>query len=333
VTAVVAAVLAACPVQVPEVASDAGVESLLKARIAQVCVLGAAKDLPVLAARADAGLSFELTQADLEALSATGRFRDARALALPLDARGVTLVYAVEPYPTLENLSVTGSQRVDPSPLFEHGIPLSPVNIRSGLDALVERYAALGFPNTRIDTSLDGGVLALDVREGARLTVRQVRFSGNTHVATPALRVPLRTNAGGAFSATVTAADAQRLVTLLRDRGYLEAAVAPPAARDVSGKPGEIDVVFDVTEGPLYRSGAILVNGWKGKQPLRPVETLPGKPFSPSGAERDVDRLKHQASEQGVEVEVLLLTDVDATKHTVSASFEVTKRKAGVGPF
>jgi outer membrane protein assembly factor BamA len=333
VTALVAAVLAACPVQLPELASDAGVEPLLNARIAQVCVLGAAKDLPVLTARADAGLSFETTRADLEALSATGRFRDARALAVPLDARSVTLVYAVEPYPTLEDLSVNGSHRVDASPLFEHGMPLSPVRIRSGLDALGQRYAALGFPNTRIDTSLDGGVLALDVREGERLTVRQVRFSGNTHVAPPALRVPLMTNAGDAFSATVTAADAQRLVTLLRDRGYLEASVAPPDPRDVTGKPGQIDVVFDVKEGPLYRSGSIAVNGWKGKRPLRPLETQPGKPFSPSGAERDVDRLKHQATEQGVEVEVLLLTDVDASTHTIRASFEVTRRKAGVGPF
>jgi outer membrane protein assembly factor BamA len=338
VTGLAAALLAACPTQAPE-AADGGLSAVLGAAVAEVCVVGAQeheRDSMALLMQhdLDAGLTVERASGDLETLVGTGWIRDARALALSLAKGHVQLVYAVEPYPSLLSVSAKGGRAVNPDTAFHLGRPTSPVNVRAGIDALKERYAALGYPNALIDGKLeaaDGGVrLALEVTEGVRFTVAAVRFTGNQRVGLLQLRNVIKTQLGDVFSHDVVADDAQALTAVLLDQGLLEASVATPEAKELNGKPGQIDVVYAVKEGPLYRSSAVSLTGWEfGPSPAKLLETKKGQPFSAAGMNRDVDRMSHQAAERGLEIDVITQTSVDAKAHTVSVSFEVSKHGAG----
>jgi outer membrane protein assembly factor BamA len=338
VTGLAAALLAACPTQAPEL-SDEGLSAVLGAAVAEVCVVGAQeheRELMTLRMQhdLDAGLTVDRASDDLETLVSTGWIHDARALAMPLAKGHVQLVYAVEPYPSLLSVSVKGGSAVDPNAAFHQGGPTSAVNVREGIDALKERYAALGYPNALIDGKLeaaDGGVtLALQVNEGVRFTVAAVRFTGNQRVALPKLRNVIKTQLGDVFSHDVVADDAQAMTAVLLDQGLLEGSVATPEAKELNGKAGQIDVVYAVKEGPIYRASAVSLSGWEfGPRPEKLLETKKGQPFSAAGANRDIDRLKHQAAEHGVEIDVATVTAVDAKAHTVSVGFEVSKHAAG----
>jgi outer membrane protein assembly factor BamA len=338
VSVLAAALLAACPTQAPELA-DAGLSSLLGATIAQVCVVGAQDSeresmTLMLQQDLDAGLSVARASDGLETVIGTGWIRDARALAVPLEKGRVQLVYAVEPYPPLVGVDLKGARVVDPGTIFHAGRPTGPLNVRAGVEDLKQRYAALGYPNAQIDGKLeaaDGGVsLALEVNEGVRFTVAAVRFSGNQRVGLPKLRPVIKTQLGDVFSHDVVANDAQALTAVLLDQGLLEGSVATPEAKELGGKPGQIDVVYAVKEGPIYKASGVAVSGWEyGPVPLNVLETKKGQPYSAAGANRDMDRLKHQAAEHGAEIDVVLLTFVDAKAHAVSVSFEVSKHTPG----
>jgi outer membrane protein assembly factor BamA len=338
VTPLAAALLAACPTQAPSLA-DGGSGAVLGAAVVEVCVVGGQdherESMTLLMQHElDAGLTVERASEDLETLVGTGWIRDARALAVPLEKGRVQLVYAVEPYPSLVTVAVKGGRAVNPDTSFHTGRPTSAVNVRAGVDALKERYAALGYPNAHIDWKLeaaDGGVtLALDVSEGVRFTVAAVRFSGNQRVGLPKLRNVIKTQLGDVFSHDVVADDAQAMTAVLLDQGLLEGSVATPEAKELSGKPGQIDVVYAVKEGPIYRASAVSLNGWEyGPPPLALLETKKGQPFSAAGANRDIDRLRHQAAEHGAEIDVTILTSVDSKAHSVSVGFEVSKHTPG----
>jgi outer membrane protein assembly factor BamA len=331
VTLLAAVALAACPAQVPKALDpDGGLPSF---SVAQVCVVGADDELkPLLttlvSTGVDAGFSAEQVRTDLEYLVTTGMVRDARAIALPAER---TVVYAVEQYPRLLGVRPSGSALIDASSMFIVGVPLSPTTLRTVCGQLKERYAGLGYPNTEVTASLesaDGGVsLALNVQPGTRLNVAAIRFTGNKRTPVAELRAAVKTQVGGAFMRDAVDADALALTSVLFNRGLLEGKATVPDPKERNGKPGQVDVVFEVTEGELYKVGQVAVGGWTfGPVPLKLLESQKGKPFSRPGADRDVDRLKHQAAERGVEVDVMLLTALDAKAHTVGVSFEVAKR-------
>ncbi len=141
----------------------------------------------------------------------------------------------------------------------------------------------LGFPEAQVDWRIlaGGRVLRLDVEEGTQLVINRVRIRGEQDWDSDDLR-PI---------VTANTADRQRLLEFdrmpfvrddiddgvvrlqefLRFKGYLQAKAEWHERRAPNTPPGEIEVVVNLTEGPLYHTGPVRVEDAAGR--LRPEDT------------------------------------------------------------
>ena len=137
--------------------------------------------------------------------------------------------------------------------------------IREDTDRLVSYYRALGYFQARVDYRLDylGSGDFLDVTfvvdEGPQFHIRNVTVMGNSAFSTEQLMAALTVKSGDAFNLGKMSRD-QR--TLRNDcygrRGFIFVDIAPEPR--FLEEPGQLDLIFRITEGDVYRAGEVHVN-------------------------------------------------------------------------
>jgi outer membrane protein insertion porin family len=137
--------------------------------------------------------------------------------------------------------------------------------IREDTDRLVSYYRALGYFQARVDYRLDyfGGGDFLDVTfvvdEGPQFHIRNVSLMGNKAFTTEQLMAALTVKSGDAFNLGKMNRD-QR--TLRNDyygrRGFIFVDITPEPR--FLEEPGQLDLIFRITEGDIYRAGEVHVH-------------------------------------------------------------------------
>ena len=137
--------------------------------------------------------------------------------------------------------------------------------------------------------------LTADIQPGDLVGVRDIFLAGNTSVDAATLREQLQIRAGGFFHFVPLIADAldddaKRLERFYTDRGFQDVAVVVGKTHSVDwerpwflGRTQFADVNFNITEGPKYTIGNVVVHGNEAittPEILDVIHSKPGAAFS-----------------------------------------------------
>lgn len=136
--------------------------------------------------------------------------------------------------------------------------------IDEDIEKLTTYYRSLGYFRARIGRELEydesGKWLTLRfvIDEGPRYVVRNVSIVGNEKFATPQLEQELRLKSGEYFNLGKMERDVSSLRDLYGAQGHIYADItADPRFLE---EPGELDLIYKVKEGDVYRVGKINVH-------------------------------------------------------------------------
>jgi outer membrane protein insertion porin family len=227
--------------------------------------------------RAGATVNAQLVQDAIRKLMATGNFESVQVYVRGADQGRGTLVLAVVERPLINEVRFAGLRSVSGGTVrdsvgLQEGAPLDPQKVAAAQKLTRDLLAARGIQLTSIDTALtpvEGGYrLTFNVREGNRLALADVDFTGNAAFSDEALQDAMETQEegflwfrGGRFDRETFEEDLRtRLPAFYGSHGYIDFAVV----RDtlvVDPQTGKARLVVEVQEGPQYRLGEFNVQG------------------------------------------------------------------------
>ncbi|HEY0760189.1 MAG TPA: outer membrane protein assembly factor BamA [Acidisarcina sp.] len=239
---------------------------------------------------------------DFNSLWNTGYFEDVR-IEREDTPQGVVLDIYVHEKPTIREINYKGLNSVQQSDVLEAFKKTKvPLSIESQYDAtkvaravtvLKELLAGHGHQFSVIKTEVKtippaSVAITFNVKEGPKVEVGKIQFTGNTHISSLQLRrsmknlrpvgIPhsliLENIFPRTFDASKLEEDAERVRQAYRDRGYFHANVGEPTTqiRNEGGlslftfrprKGKRIDIRLPIEEGDRYRIGSITFSGNK----------------------------------------------------------------------
>lgn len=228
--------------------------------------------------RSGAVLNAQQVQDAIRRLMATGNFESVQVYvrgaeqgrgALVLDVRERPLVAGIE---FVGLRSVSGATVRDSAGLRENA-PLDPQRVAAAQKLTRDLLAARGIQLLSIDTALapaeGGGVrLTFDVREGNRLTVAEIDFTGNQAFSEEQLEGAMSLKEegfwwfrGGRYDRAAFEEDLRTSLPQFYGRhGYIDFAIVGDTLL-VDPATGKARLVVEVAEGPQYRLGEFNVQG------------------------------------------------------------------------
>jgi len=225
-------------------------------------------------------ISYRDIQSGLKNLWASGQFRDLTVRALGEEGSPVTLVFLVDEFPLVRRVVVEGLQRFRSGEVLDTaGLranqPYNPVRVARARSYIQERLARDGVPFARVEevqrevpdrpNEID---LYLEVTEGNRVTVADVRFQGNRAFEEGELRSVMRTRREGFWWFRSGSYDRARVEEDLEESlpefyaasGHLDFRVLSDTLIIDPGT-GKSRLEIAVEEGPRYRLGSFRVEG------------------------------------------------------------------------
>ena len=166
-------------------------------------------------------------------------------------------------------------------------VPMYAVNqvndelIKEGQQNILAYFQKKGYFDAKVDVKVDqtakGENITYDIHKDGRFKVKEVAIKGNQHLSSKELAPHLSVEKAswlffshGTYSQQLVQASAKNLKQTYRAAGYSQAEVVPTVKRDN----GNVNIVFQVTEGPLnvVRNLQIVGNN-----------TMPESEFAPKG--------------------------------------------------
>ena len=180
-----------------------------------------------------------------------------------------------------------------------------------GREDIASHYRQAGFHRVQVtaDTDLlaDQGLIVYQITEGPRTRVRKVIFEGNQQLSSRKLRSRVRTKrysfifSAGVFDEQLIKDDVTELRLYLREKGYLDAQVA--RWYDFSPDQKWATVVFNVSEGPLYKIRQVIFQGhdkFSSQELLELLKVGPGDvPVSSAVTTTNPQRIAQAYGRQG----------------------------------
>jgi outer membrane protein insertion porin family len=184
--------------------------------------------------------------------------------------------------------------------------------IDADVTSLTAYYRSLGFFQAKVGRELsvvhgpgrDWTLLTFVVNEGPRYSVRNVSFVGNTRFKTEFLERELKLTSGQPFNQSKMDLDLNMIRDIYGGRGFVFADIrADPRFLE---EPGQLDLVYNVTEGQRYRVGKINVR-IRGEHPHTKHATILNRLSLRPGDILDIRKLRED--ERRLKSSSLFLSD------------------------
>jgi len=197
-----------------------------------------------------------------------GLFRDIQVEVEP-GAEGVVVTLRIQENPTLLRVRYDGSKKLKQDD-FDEVVQLVPGQVVSLRDVeqarrdILDLYEEKGYLLAEVETDFKGdrrADLVFRVNEGKKVQVKTIRFAGNDHVESDALRGVMETKEdrwyrGADFKRDVFEEDKLAIVSRLGEAGYVDARVVD-VQKTFNDTKEELYLDITVEEGPEYRVGTI----------------------------------------------------------------------------
>jgi outer membrane protein insertion porin family len=197
----------------------------------------------------------------------------------------VRVVVRVDEYPKIEDIRYEGNKHVDTEDIEKvvtvtKGTFVRPTLLSKDEDAIADLYKEKGYYRVQVrdsivaDRETRGRVLLYVIDEGQKVSVKHIDFVGVTGLDTDELRKVMSTKRdtwlrGGDFKPKEFEEDKEKILTLYRSRGYLDAEVKDTdMVFSDDGK--HLDLFITVEEGRQYVVGDVT---WSGNE-LFPDTTI-----------------------------------------------------------
>ncbi|MCL2123476.1 MAG: outer membrane protein assembly factor BamA, partial [Desulfovibrionaceae bacterium] len=206
-----------------------------------------------------------------------GYFSDVRA-SLEQQTAGRVLVFSVEEKPRIDNVVINGAGKIDKEDILgamstKTGSVLNEKLLAEDLQKVTDLYRAQGYYLAKVTSSVDprptgsGSVLTLNVDEGGKLYIKEVRVAGlkgmkqgdmKDYMALKERNILSWFTGSGVLKDEYLERDATAIAAYALNQGYVDVQVGTPT---VDYKPDGIYITFPVDEGPRYKLGDILFIG------------------------------------------------------------------------
>ena len=232
--------------------------------------------------KAGSEVSQEAMSKDVRALLDTGRFGYAGVELEKMDG-GVKVVYVVRRrYRFQEPLAIQGAdffseRKIRKLAEMKSGDYIDEPVMAEKVSAIRDAYVKKFFPDTKIGVKIEpiengagAANVTLTIEEGARVKIKEFRFTGNPSIESKELRSSFGQrpwyDPRGWFTDTPVSAqdleDARREAEVVyHNKGYLDAKVAAPVKEMIGEE--KAAMVFAVTEGDIYAVESTAIKGVK----------------------------------------------------------------------
>ena len=241
---------------------------------------------------------------DIKQLYKTGLFEFIEIKQEPVGTNILNLVIDVTPKFRVFAVHFEGNKRVKTTRLLKEvktraNQALDERQVKDDSEKLREYYQKSGYNQVSISYSIERdrvggfGTVTFKVKEGDKVKIAEVRFSGNAHIKAKALKGEMDTKkwwifswltGSGRFKDDEFDDDLDKLRDYYREHGYLDVEIPQDQVVFSYPNPTHLVLVITVIEGPQYHVGDISFTGnklYSSNLLKRVVRQHPGAVFAP----------------------------------------------------
>ena len=290
---------------------------------------------------------------DIEQIYDLGQFKDIR-VETRQGSKGLEVVFIVEEIPSIGDVLLYGNVEVGDSDIheilgFKRGEAFQDHITKEAKEKIKLLYHEKGFFLAEVDVVSKKSVrnlmnIHIKIREGEKIGIKNIRFSGNKKFSADDLRDQMETKAetwfswideSGIYKKDILKLDMFRLEAYYQDHGYLRARVQEPNINiDQNNK--EINISISIEEGSRYRVGKLTSkpdDTVSADDILKVLQMKSGDVYSLSKVRAGILNISDLYSERGYAyADVNPITKINENSRTVDVSIEVDRgRKVYVG--
>ena len=290
---------------------------------------------------------------DVKEIYGLGQFKDIR-VETRQGSEGMEVVFIVEEIPSLGDVLFYGNKEIEGSDMheilgFKRGEAFQQHMTTEAKEKIKSLYHEKGFFFVKVDViskKSDKNLMDIHirVREGEKVGIKNIFFSGNKNLSADELRDQIETKAetwisfldeSGIYKKDILKLDVFRLEGYYQDNGYLRARVQTPNIK-IDEKNKEINISISIEEGSKYRVGKITGKSddtVSENDVLKALQMKTGDVYSLSKVRAGVMSIGDIYSERGYAfANVNPITKINENSRTVDVSIEVDRgRKIYVG--
>lgn len=253
---------------------------------------------------------------DIRSLYRTGLFEFVEVRRGDVGAdRTVDLVFEVTPKYRISTIKYDGNVKVKTRSLekevkSKRSLSLDERQIKDDAEKIREYYQKAGYNQSQITYVIDRdrvtgfGAVTFKIKEGNKVKIQEIRFTGNDHVKARTLRKEMETKkrtwlswlfGTGRFKDDQFEDDLDKLRDYYREQGFLDVEIAPDKIAYDYPTPKKMLITIAVVEGRQYRIGDITFTGNKLYSTdllRRLLRQRTGAVFAPAKLDKDSERLQ-----------------------------------------
>ncbi|HEX2854002.1 MAG TPA: outer membrane protein assembly factor BamA, partial [Opitutaceae bacterium] len=289
---------------------------------------------------------------DIKSLYRTGLFEFINVSQEPLDD-GKTLNLVVEVTPKFRVFAIRfeGNKRVRTSRLEKEAktkpnFALDERQVKDDSEKIREYYQKSGFNQVSVSYSIERdrvggfGTIIFKIREGEKVKIRDIRFTGNAHVKAKKLKKEMETKRWWVFSWLTGSGrlkdeqfedDLDKLRDYYREQGFLDVDISQDKVTFSYPTPSKLVLTINVEEGPQYHVGDVTFSGNK----LHPSTLLKritrqrtGSIFTPSKLDKDTERLTDFYGKDGyLDTQVRLVRKPNVNTGNIDIEYQIAENE------
>jgi outer membrane protein insertion porin family len=284
---------------------------------------------------------------DIRNLYKTGLFEFVQTKWEPAGPRTYNLVVEVTPKFRVLAVQYVGNKKVKTATLMKQtktrpNTALDERQVKDDEGKIHDYYQKEGYNQATVTYRIDKdrttgfGTVIFEIREGNRVRIADLRFTGNVHIKTKALRGQMDTKrwwifswltSSGVFEDDTFDDDLGKLRDFYREAGYLDVDITEDHVVFQYPKPDRLVIVIAINEGRRYYVGQINFSGNKLHSSAllrRVVRQRTGAVFSPSKLDKDKDRLEDFYGKDGyIETRVNMLRTPNLATGNIDVEYQV----------
>jgi len=285
---------------------------------------------------------------DIEEIYDLGQFKDIQVETEDVP-EGITVIFKVVEIPSIGSLRIVGNNKIDSEDIMEkiglkRGAAFHDQNVASSIEAINKLYETKGyfFAETKIQTELTPENLVdvtIRIKEDEKVSVENIRFSGNKTFKDKVLRKKMETKEktwyswlddSGVYQKDILKLDVFRVEAFYQDHGFIRVSVLDPRI-EVNKKAKKINITVPVEEGSRYRIESIKIKGdgtFTDDELFEVVQSKKGEQYNVSKVREDVSRISDLYSTRGFAyADVNPVTKIIDDKKVVELGIEIEKGK------
>ncbi|MBP9913137.1 MAG: outer membrane protein assembly factor BamA [Opitutaceae bacterium] len=286
---------------------------------------------------------------DIRALYRTGLFELIEVKQEAAAGDVVNLVFEVTPKFRVLAIRYEGNSRVKSKRLEKEvktkpNTSLDERQVKEDSEKIREYYQKTGYNQISVNYTIERdratgfGTVVFKIKEGAKVKIVAVRFEGNEHVKSRALRKEMETKKwwfmswltdSGRFKDDKFDDDLDKLRDYYREQGYLDVDIPQDKISFDYPTPGKLILTIRVTEGVRYKIGDISITGSKIHEAAllkRILRQRSGMVFAPSKLDKDAERMEDFYGSGGyLETRVRLLRKPNVATGNIDLEYQISE--------